>query len=1037
MKIGYYNIVLFLLFTSHVGIGGTEGYFPKKNYNYNCLDSGKINQPNLSLGHNSIKYNYLDSGEYYLDSNFNIDNLFADDTIAKDLEIKFVKNKITHIVGESYFNVCKIKNKTNKILDLDFRVNMPVGWELLNSSVLFSRSIIPGGEINLPLRLTIPQNVMGGIAYVVNLVASTTEKEFFGATYIKLAEISDWNFEATNNKIYFNELYNTERFEIYLSNKGNTIENLKLNFKIGKKLRLSDSVANYKVYISMLPYSDTVLSFQVQKSDAPEGEGRYVKSWNENEILVTATGRNGKTKSKNFRFFDLDNEYYNMRNESYSPLNLSLLVFNLASGFSPSTNFRAFGQVQLNQSHELNYSLNLMNLSFQEGFNLRDYLNNPFSYNFSASHNWDNKLNTTVGNIVGRDPLFSQFGRGVESSYKINNSSSVGITLSKNMFFPSWSASSYYKSNILVPFINKTISYNFKLFYQENDFLSIRSISPKLGLYFSPIKDHNISLNIMPSFGNYDTTLGSIPNQDSSINGASYQASYSGTYKNITARVSYINSKNSLLNPVGRIATNSNINYKINKMSSVNYTSTGTKQPPTKLFFTRLQSIQLSSWNNHRLYYQNRINEKFFISFGPNIQTSTRQKYSNQNTTSESFSNQTFGLLGLVKFKLNELESISPNIFLGNTRFFDNNADSINYNGASNISLGINYIRQFWGLNFRYIKGATFFLDQSTFVFEDSKISNETIFLRANFSKKIPSRNLDFEGFANYFLRMPRNVQSFGLTGRMNFQIIKRLNGFAMANIFTNSLSNQEDGTSSSRFFSLGIGLTYNVDVPQPKIKYHNLKIICFEDLNGDNMKDENEPAIPNIILKISRDLESDFLNTPFSDKELISDIQGNIVLNDLPEGDFFLSFRSLENLGVLYNINGNEEEISLEENYTLFVPYGEGYKVRGRIKVSRDVNSNRGTVNPGNIRVEALSTSGEVFSALTDANGYYSVSVPHKGYFRVSMSNIFGDDFYIKNNKTLIQFDGFKLFKVDFDVVEKSRDVKINGNAKFNFGSQ
>ena len=284
---------------------------------------------------------------------------------------------------------------------------------------------------------------------------------------------------------------------------------------------------------------------------------------------------------------------------------------------------------------------------------------------------------------------------------------------------------------------------------------------------------------------------------------------------------------------------------------------------------------------------------------------------------------------------------------------------------------------------------------------------------------------------------MPSNAQNVGVSGKIDFQIIKRLNGYANANLFSNSLSNSEDGASSARFFSLSFGLIYNVDIPQPKIKYHNLKVICFEDLNGDNVKNENERAIPNIILKISRDFESDFLNTPFSEKELISDLEGNIVLNDLPEGDFFLNFRSLDNLGVLYNIKGNDEEVSLEEDHTLFVPYGEGYKVTGQVKISRDINSNRGTVDPSNIRVEVLSNSGEVFTTLTDANGHYSISVPYKGYFRVSMSNVFGDDFSIKNNKTLIQFDGFRLFRVDFDVVEKSRDVKINGNAKFNFGNQ
>jgi hypothetical protein len=36
-----------------------------------------------------------------------------------------------------------------------------------------------------------------------------------------------------------------------------------------------------------------------------------------------------------------------------------------------------------------------------------------------------------------------------------------------------------------------------------------------------------------------------------------------------------------------------------------------------------------------------------------------------------------------------------------------------------------------------------------------------------------------------------------------------------------------------------------------------------------------------------------------------------------------------------------------------------------------------------------------------------------------------------------IVQFDGFKLFRVDFDVVEKSREVIINGGSKFNFGKQ
>lgn len=973
----------------------------------------------------------------YLDSNINIENLFPEDTNYKELDIKFVKNKILHSPGDSYFNVCKIKNKTNQDIYLDFQTNLPAGWTLLNASSFFSRIVSPREEINIPIRLSIPEKVDGGIAYVINIIASNKEKEFVGVTYVKIPELSEWNMEASNNKIYFNELYNKEKFEIYLSNKGNSQEIINLNFKIGKNLKLSDSLTNYNVYVAIPPFTDTVFTYEVQKLNFDESVGYYNQNWKEKEILVTASGRNGKRKIKNYQFFDLDNEYYNQRDEMYSPLNLDFSVVNLASGLNPFTNFGAYGQIQLNETHEFDYSSNFRNLSFQNGASLTDYLNNPNLYFVNFNHRWNQKLFTSLGNVNGFNPLLMFRGTGIESTYSFDKTSSAGLSLSRSRFFPAWMVSSFYKSKANIPGFNKVINYDLRLSYQDNSYMFFKSLYPQLGLSFTPIKNHNIGLNLMTAFGTYDSSLGNLPNNDTSINGLAYSFNYSGSYKNISARFSQYNTKNNLMSFQGGINTSANIDYFINSKSSLAFSSNSFSVAPSKLFFNQNRSSQFQRQSINRLVFQNRLNKKISFSAGPSLQNIRRQSFLDQNNPSSDFENQTFGLYGTMKVRLNTMESISPNVFFGNTRFQDRIIDSLKYSGASNISFGINYLTPIWGLNFRYIKGATFFIDQNTFIFPDTRISNETLFLRASYTKEIPSRNLKFQGFANYFLRMPKNVQNLGLSSRMDFQIIRRLNGFAMFNFFTNSMSNQEDGTSSSRFFNLNLGLTYNVDLPQPKIKYHNLKVVCFQDLNGDQMKSENEPAIPNIILKISRDFESDFLNTLFYEKELISNSKGEISLNDLPEGDFFLNFRSIANLGILYNTNGNEQELSLQSDYTLFVPYGEGYKVSGQVQITRDVNTDKGTVKPSSIRVEAISVTGEVFTALTDENGSYSISVPHPGYYKVSLNNVFGNDFYIKNNKMVIQFDGFKLFKLDFEVVEKNRKVNIKGNSQFNFGNK
>ena len=1037
MKNIFHNIVLLLfLFINHVGISGTNSYKYKEFKNYNYSDSGKIGQLNISPDYNVSKYNYLDSGEYYIDSNFNFESLFPQDSIDKDVEIKFVKFKTVHSVGESYFNVCKIKNKTNKILDLDFKVNIPAGWKLLNSNILFSRSVIPGGEINIPLRLIIPQNVLGGIAYVINMVASTKDKEFYGASYVQIPEISDWNIKTTINRIYFNELYNSEDFEIRLSNKGNSQQIINLKFRTGKNLKILDSTTNNNIFISIPPFSDTLLTYTAIKINKSEIADYAPGNFRDSEIIVTALDRKGRKKIKYFKFFDLDNNLYNQRDEECSPLNLSFRALNIASGMNPFIGLGAYGEIQLNENHDFNYNANFSNINFGNQ-TFSSYFNNPGLYNFQLNHNWDNKLLTSVGNINTSNPLFNFQSTGIRSSYSFENGSNVNFIFANSRVFPEWFASSAYSSKILIPGIKKNVSYKLSLGYSNSSYRSFRSVIPELFLSFSPIKKHNISLDIMPRLGNF--TSANPSNNDSSVIGNSYNLNYSGSIKKIRFNFGQLNTLNGLHNSQSLRRTNGSISCKINKKSNLKFYSLGQYFSPSRLGF--IQSSQITylntSQNINRLSYNLKFNKKISFSVGPSLQSNYRERFIQRDTILSGFLNETFGFFGSMNVRLKNKESLSPSIFLGNTRFKDRLVDTLSYKGASNISFGINYLNPIWSLNFRYMRGVNFFIDQNIFITEETKISNETIFIRANFKKEIPSRKISLQGSCNWFLRMPVNISNFGLSGRMSFQINRRLNGFTNTNLFTTRSSNVEDGSSSSRFFNINFGLTYNVDIPQPKIKYYDLKIVCFKDLNGDKIKSDNEEGIPNIILNISRDYESDFLNILFSEMELISDQEGNIVLKDLPEGDFFLVFRSLVNLGVLHNTKGNEQEISMQEDYTLFIPYGEGYKVIGQVIISRDINSSLGAVKPSRIRVDAVSSTGEIYSTLTDDNGSFSISVPLAGYYKVSLNNVFGDNFHIKNNKMIVQFDGFKVFRVDFDVVEKSRDVIIKGSSKFNFGSQ
>ena len=142
---------------------------------------------------------------------------------------------------------------------------------------------------------------------------------------------------------------------------------------------------------------------------------------------------------------------------------------------------------------------------------------------------------------------------------------------------------------------------------------------------------------------------------------------------------------------------------------------------------------------------------------------------------------------------------------------------------------------------------------------------------------------------------MPSNIQNFGVSSRADFKLSRRVSGFTAVNLFTNSIVNDENGTSNSRFFSLNGGIRYSVDIPQPRIKYYDLKIICFNDLNGDQIKSEDEPILPNIILNLKRDFENEIIKTVFHDKELVTGLSGEINVYDIPEGDYIQTLARLK----------------------------------------------------------------------------------------------------------------------------------------------
>jgi hypothetical protein len=79
-------------------------------------------------------------------------------------------------------------------------------------------------------------------------------------------------------------------------------------------------------------------------------------------------------------------------------------------------------------------------------------------------------------------------------------------------------------------------------------------------------------------------------------------------------------------------------------------------------------------------------------------------------------------------------------------------------------------------------------------------------------------------------------------------------------------------------------------------------------------------------------------------------------------------------------------------------------------------------------VRVVATNDKGNSFFALTANDGSYALYVPQAGEYKVTVNNIFGEQFVLQEPEYTLSFDGAKEFQVDFIFNEKRRMIKVEG---------
>lgn len=943
-----------------------------------------------------------------------------------DIIVSFVKKTDSLKITELYFNILKIHNTTSNAITGNVTFNSPENWKII--AFPMEQTIIePGDSALIPIRVSPANNALGGTSYIVNGTFKTREKQFSANTYIALPSVTRWEFSVNKTKVYFTESNPSSSVQIHLSNKGNTIELIRLDLELGKLLKLSKSNTNeYLEFINLPAYKDTTITYIIdyQNNLSFSDRIRFEKNWKESSIKAKASSELVH-KSEVVQFHKLLSTFINERAEHSSPLNIDYYINNLLSTQKPRSNIKLYGSILFNKSREIQYYAGVNNLSHD--FRNSDNFNANQQLIYSLRYN-DLKNSIELGyNIYGGN-LHSINGRGIAGSYNVSKKSKLTYTLTQNPFSNIIGGHLGYSSSI------GKVAFNASTTHEENLYGSYSATSASVGAGFSILKYHSISIQLLGSNVNYIQ-----PQRDTSLLGFSYSASYSLRLNKFNFRVNAINSNHNYIRNSGMqqyyveskylLTDNTNLSLYANRQyySTTRYPFNFDNIPN----YNSADYLRLTaSISKANLVYQ----------LGPNYNGSIRQLLNPTTGYKSVFTTYQPGVWGAISINIGENKMLTPNITVNNLRFYykTNDPSLLSYSSTKNIyySAGINFSNRVLRLNAYYTSGSIGDLYRSVQM-DSEPILTKSIQFRPSYENFFFDQKVKLSAYVNYAYYMPSGSENTSFNIRSEYFLKKgfslSFNGF----LFSNRRNDKEFGSISSKDLNFIVGFRKSFNIQQPRLKYYNYKALFFNDLDGDKLKTDNEPPVSEILVNIEKNRDISVGKSYIPETELISDVNGEIVIENLPKDNYKLKFTPLVNLRNLYFLNGAEQSYLNDKSRTMYVPLAESYKIKGKIIVIRDLNSSEGAIDLSGVRITAKSLNGETYSALTDNFGAFIINVTSPDKFIVEVNNVFGEQFSIENDEMEVQFVQNRTINLDFTFIEKKRSIQFeNGIELFQFSS-
>ncbi len=939
------------------------------------------------------------------------------DVFNTGFRLDFKKSSETASVDEDVVsNVVKATNNTSRAIRFNLDLASPFGWRVVNDLERVY-SVAAGDSLFIPVRLIPSKETVGNVSYFISATAYTEFGDALASTpwSVEIKKVSKWNLTVEERQLYFTNDSDSTTINVHLTNDGNSVENIQVNFTPDARLEVLDAdwkpIRDNSFLTSLRVGIDTTFKINVRIkddknkgyffSDTPDDEQEKVDN-KKYRLMVSGfrTDERNSSKGRRVNFTKLTSKAVFASNEGSSviPLDIELNSYNVLSSF---TNFTLdlSGAADLGNQRNVRYN-------YQALINTNSVTGTEFNSGNRFLQYSTRNYQVAVGNVGENMGLFVS-GLGAKASVMPTEKLEVGAIYASNVSRGGPVAPndlSFYGGRLKYE-VDKGTDVEAQYLNQQDDFNSINGDLFRLQANIKLANKHRLrfsggysiqtdtfdpdSVFQSTGYGGDLRYVGSVKKFNFSVNGGYYTDLFLGQFG-------------------GSQQASVNARYVLGNGRSITLRGAVNESQPVRFRRgTRFESL-LNRRNLYELRYEWRVNGAT-MTFVPSYNDSeTLGLRINTKGVSVGYSkNQGRTLRIFSRFFAGYTEAPDFDINPYPVAKWESRVRYKNLNLLARYNYGPASLTE----NFRVINDKL--NPQSVFIsaFATLYFRKEGLLLR-------PRLNTRYESvFARWRTNFSTDLEYYsksGYTFTMGAEYLTINQGESQISQRNQQLGIETNiNTFSQTNFFLRLGIRKRLGFKRPGGKSFPLKVIVFKDADADGIRGRGEAYVENVLIKINDQTvitnkagEGEFLNLAYGEHAMESTVLGDT------EGWF----------------KSDDNTFFMDKEKTIYIPLTRGVQIAGNVLVQKATYSRfANEVNLSGVKITAIGDDDKVYSGITDRAGQFRLFVPFGKYTIAASSSTIDEQFQFAQDAYELEINSADSnYRLTYYLIEKKRKLNI-----------